>query len=267
MKVHAPKNQMAARNLKIPLVDDRRRPTFVDLRRALQRSSDAARARGAARFFKTAPGQYGAGDRFIGVTVPQLRKLAKSFCNLPRPDLAPLLKSAIHEERTVALLILVLQMHAAARADDALAEKNLFDFYLLHLHRVNNWDLVDCSAEHIVGGYLFRRKNDLLLNRLGRSGDLWHRRIAIVATFYFLRRGRYQPTLRLAEMLLDDREDLIHKAVGWLLREIGKRDRARLERFLRRYCRRMPRTMLRYAIERFPEVQRQKYLRAGRMKA
>ena len=181
--------------------------------------------------------------------------MAKAHRDLPLPQISKLLKSPWHEERLAALLILVLQF---AKADEPHRQR-IYDLYLTNTHRINNWDLVDCSAEHIVGDHLLDKSRDPLFV-LARSPLLWDRRIAIMATFHFIRRGEFATTLALAEVLRDDREDLIHKAVGWMLREVGKRDMAAEEEFLRRHCRHMPRTMLRYAIERFPEPLRQKYL-------
>lgn len=208
-----------------------------------------------ARFFKTGPGQYGEDDRFIGVKVPVIRKVAKEFKNLPLPEIKCLLHSEIHEERLLALVILVGQFE---KSNDA-ARKRIYDLYLANTQHVNNWDLVDVSAPQIVGGYLEERSRKPLY-RLAKSASLWERRISILATFHFIRQGDFADTLKIAEKLLGDKEDLIHKAVGWMLREVGKRDVAMLEAFLNDHCRAMPRTMLRYAIERFPEEKRRKYM-------
>ena len=208
-----------------------------------------------ARFFKTGPRQYGEGDVFIGVRVPAIRKVAKEFRSLPLRDVEALLQSKIHEERLLALAILVTQFQ---KADDKV-RKPIYDLYLANTDRINNWDLVDLSAPQIVGGYLECRSRKPLI-RLARSASLWERRIAILATFHFIRRGEFDDTLKIAEMLLADAEDLIHKAVGWMLREVGKRDLPREEKFLDQHHRAMPRTMLRYAIERFPQQKRLAYL-------
>lgn len=210
-----------------------------------------------ARFFKTGPGQYGEGDRFIGVKVPTTRKVAKEFKSLPLAEITFLLHSDIHEERLLALVILVGQFE---KGDEA-TRKLIYDLYLANTCHINNWDLVDVSAPKIVGGYLETR-NRKPLHRLAKSASLWERRISIIATGWFIWRDDFTDTLRIAEKLLGDKEDLIHKAVGWMLREVGKRDEAVLEGFLGEHCRVMPRTMLRYAIERFPEEKRRKYLKA-----
>ena len=208
-----------------------------------------------ARFFKTGPGQYGEGDRFIGVKVPVTRQVAKEFQGLPLPEVESLLHSAIHEERLLALVILVGQFE---KGDDA-TRKPIYDCYLANTRHINNWDLVDLSAPQVVGGYLESRSRKPL-DRLAKSASPWERRISIVATHWFIRHGDFVDTIRIAATLLADKEDLIHKAVGWMLREVGKRDVRVLEDFLSEHCRTMPRTMLRYAIERFPEEERRKYL-------
>jgi len=208
-------------------------------------------------FFKTGPGEYGEGDCFVGVRVPVLRKLVKEFEAADESTLHALLESAVHEDRALALFILVRQFEKGNEADRA----RICRFYLDHTRRINNWDLVDLSAPQVVGGYLANRSRRPLY-RLVRSKSLWERRIAILATFTFIRQGDFTDTLALADLLLGDREDLIHKAVGWMLREVGKRDLAVLEAFLKSRCKTIPRTMLRYAIEKFPEPKRQAYLRA-----
>lgn len=208
------------------------------------------------RFFKTGPGQYGEGDVFLGVKVPELRKLVKKHGGLPMADVRRLLKSKIHEERLLALLILV----AAYRAGTEATQKRIYELYLKNTRWINNWDLVDLSAEHIVGAYL-ADKSRKPLDELARSEMLWERRIAVLATFHYIKQGEFTPTLKIAKVLLRDREDLIHKAVGWMLREVGKRDLGTEEAFLKKHYQEMPRTMLRYAIERFPETKRQRYLK------
>ena len=219
--------------------------------------ADPARAEGVSRFFKTAPGQYGAGDRFLGIRVPALRTLAVRYQSLSLRELSALLASPWHEERLLALLILVRQYSRAEPAD----REKIYRLYVSRMARINNWDLVDCSAEHIVGAHL-RGGTRAPLLRLARSTVLWERRIAIIATFHYIKRGEFDDTLRIARLLLDDRHDLIHKAVGWMLREVGKRDRAVEEAFLQQHAKRMPRTMLRYAVERFPLRLRRRYLSA-----
>jgi 3-methyladenine DNA glycosylase AlkD len=207
------------------------------------------------RFFKTGPGEYGDGDVFIGVRVPAIRKVAKEFKGLHLPEVESLLHSEIHEERLFALVILVLQFE---KGNDA-TRKRIYDLYLANTQHINNWDLVDLSAPQIVGGYLESRSRKPLY-RLAKSSSLWERRICILATFHFIRQGDFADTLTIAESQLGDQEDLIHKAVGWMLREVGKRDLATLEGFLGKHCRAMPRTTLRYAIERFSEEKRLGYL-------
>jgi 3-methyladenine DNA glycosylase AlkD len=230
--------------------------TLADLRRELLASADPAKAEGLQRFFKTGPGQYGEGDRFLGVRVPQLRRVARSYRTLDREFVLELLRSPWHEERLLALLILVEQYRRGADEErDA-----IYRLYLSHTLHINSWDLVDSSAEHIVGAHLDPARLDVL-ERLARSASLWERRIAVIATLHWIKRGIFEPALHLAELLLHDRHDLIHKAVGWMLREVGERDRPREDAFLRRHYRTMPRVMLRYALEHYPEAQRQAYLR------
>jgi 3-methyladenine DNA glycosylase AlkD len=225
------------------------------VRRRLRTFADPGRAAFVARFFKTGPGDYGEGDRFLGVRAPQLRTVAREFRSLSLADIRSLLASRWHEERVLALVILVDQFD---RGDDA-QRKAIYGLYMASTDRINNWDLVDVSAPQIVGGYLARRSRAPLF-RLAKSKSIWERRIAIIATQHFIRLGEFDETLAIAARLLDDRHDLIHKAAGWMLREVGKRDRGRLEAFLRKHVTRMPRTMLHYAIERFPEPLRRKYL-------
>ena len=213
------------------------------------------RARVSRSFFKTGPGEYGEGDQFAGLTVPQVRSLAKELRELPGDETVKLLHSPLHEARLLALLILI---RAYEKGGEATRER-IYGLYLKNTRWINNWDLVDVSAEHIVGAQLWTRDR-AVLDELAVSGLLWERRIAVLATFHFIRRGAFADTLRIAERLLGEREDLLHKAVGWMLREVGKRDLAAEEAFLKKHARAMPRTMLRYAIERFPEKKRQRYL-------
>jgi 3-methyladenine DNA glycosylase AlkD len=207
-------------------------------------------------FFKTGPGQYGEGDKFIGLKVPVLRKLAKEYKTLPLGEIERLLHSEIHEERLFALMLLVMQSSKA----DVVGKKAIHKFYLANTRSINNWDLVDLSAPQIVGAFL-ADKDRKILYKLARSKSLWQRRIAIVATFAFIRADDFGDTLALAEILLGDREDLLHKATGWMLREVGKRDLPALEGFLDKHTLAMPRTMLRYAIEKLPEKKRLAYLK------
>ena len=229
---------------------------LIQLRKTLRFQADPKKAEISKRFFKTGKGAYAQGDRFLGVTVPQQRRIAKQFPDLTFKDLSVLLNSPIHEERLTAILILVEQF----KNGNKLKRKAVYEFYLKKAARINNWDLVDVSAYHIVGAYL-DGKYMAVLTRLAHSKILWKRRIAIVATFYDIQKGRSQPTLMLAEIFLKDKEDLMHKATGWMLREVGKRVSSQiLEDFLCRFYKRMPRTMLRYSIERLPPHRRKVYL-------
>lgn len=229
--------------------------TAAEITRELEKLADPDDAVNLQRFFKTGPGQYGEGDLFRGIRVPVLRSLAKRYALLPVSEARKLLHSRYHEDRLLALLILV---RLFAKGDER-AREEIYTLYLENVRYINNWDLVDSSAEHIVGGYL-RDGSKEPLRRLARSHDLWERRIAIIATFHYIKRGSFETALEIAAMLLGDRHDLIHKAVGWMLREIGKRDRAAEDAFLVEHCRRMPRTALRYAIERHPEPERLRFL-------
>lgn len=212
----------------------------------------------AQRFFKTGPGEYGEGDKFLGIRVPVLRKLAKEYQTITVEEAEHLLKSPIHEERLLSLFILI---SIYSKGEEAV-KKGIYKLYLNNTKFVNNWDLVDASAEHIVGNFLFNKgKNPIY--RLAKSEDLWERRISIMSTFYFIKHGQYSETMKISKVLLHDNEDLIHKAVGWMLREVGKRNLLLEEEFLKKYYKEMPRTMLRYAIERFPESKRQRYLKGA----
>ncbi len=208
------------------------------------------------RFFKTGPGEYGEGDLFRGIRVPVLRKLSRTLDDTPLPDVIRLLASAFHEDRLLALLMLIRRFGKG----DELMREQIYHLYLANTCFINNWDLVDISSEHIIGSFLFNRQRTPLY-LLADSEALWERRIAVLATFHFIRRGEFYDTLALAEKLLQDSQELIHKATGWMLREVGKRDLVALENFLLQHYRRMPRVMLRYAIERFPEEHRQHYLK------
>lgn len=230
------------------------------IRAALRSAADPEKALVLARFFKTGPGDYGEGDQFCGVVVPKIRRIANAHRNAPRREVRKLLRSKLHEERLAALLILVDQF----REGDAVQRREIFDLYLAHTAHINNWDLVDLTAPHIVGAHLYD-KDTSLLTRLALSQSLWERRIAMLSTHYFIRQGNSRETLRIAELLLHDPHDLIHKAVGWMLREAGKRCSLREElHFLDAHAAVMPRTMLRYAIERLPERLRLHYLKGKR---
>ncbi len=230
-------------------------PMLAAIRAELHELADPTRAIHFQRFFKTGAGEYGEGDRFLGLTVPIMRALVHKYRELDDASALELLASSWHEERLVGLLLLVEGYEQA----DARRRSRIHRAYLANTHQINNWDLVDASAEYIVGPQLDAREL-ALLERLARSESVWERRIAIVSAFHFIKRNEFRPTLAIAELLLRDSHDLIHKAVGWMLREVGKRDRRALDVFLRKHYQLMPRTMLRYAIERHPERVRKRYL-------
>ena len=230
--------------------------TAKEISKRLKKLENREQAAISRKFFKTGPGEYGEGDIFIGIRVPVLRKLVKDYFELPIKEIQSLLKSPVHEERLLALLLMVRK--ASGRSDDI--KKSIYELYLKNTRFVNNWDLVDASAEHVVGAYL-RDKNKSVLYRLAESEDLWERRIAIMSTFHYVKHHEFSKTLRISKILLFDRHDLIHKATGWMLREIGKRHFQIEEGFLKEHYKNMPRTMLRYAIEKFPETKRQRYLK------
>jgi 3-methyladenine DNA glycosylase AlkD len=225
------------------------------IRGKLRQLADPGVARSSQRFFKTGPGEYGAGDRFLGIRVPQLRKLVREFQDAPLSTLTALLQSAWHEERLLALMLLVRKYQRG----DAAMQARIARLYLARRRRVNNWDLVDSSAHLILGPHL-QHGDRRLLDRFARSRNLWERRIAILATLHFIRQRDHEDALRIARLLLDDSHDLIHKAVGWMLREVGNRDPEVERTFLDDHAARMPRTMLRYAIEKFPARVRAQYM-------
>ncbi|ASQ91092.1 DNA alkylation repair protein [Prosthecochloris sp. GSB1] len=227
-----------------------------DIQARLRSLGDQGIADRSMRFFRTGKGEYGEGDRFLGIRVPALRKQLREFAGVSLDDVGGLLFSPFHEERLFALLLLVVKFERGSGEE----RQAVYDFYIRNRNRVNNWDLVDSSAPHIAGAWLEGREKTPLYE-LARSASLWDRRIAIVATFHFIRRNRFDDTLNIAGLLKHDREDLIHKAVGWMLREVGKRDARAEKEFLRLHAVGMPRTMLRYAIERFPEPERRQYLK------
>lgn len=218
----------------------------------LKGASSSERAKSSERYFKTGKGQYGEGDLFIGVTVPECRKIAKKHFNLNLEEVAKHLSSDIHEERLVALLILVEKYKKQDK-------KEIVDFYLRNIRYVNNWDLVDLSAHKILGDYLLD-KDKKILYEMAKSHNLWEKRIAIVSTFAFIAKSRFEESLKIIETLMNDKHDLIHKACGWVLREIGKKNLRTLEMFLAMHYKKMPRTMLRYSIEKFHADRRKKYL-------
>jgi len=210
-----------------------------------------------ARFFKTGKGEYGEGDKFLGLTVPQQRSLVKKYKDLALSDCLKLLASEFHEHRLTALLIMVYQYEKTEKKEE------IYSLYLQNTKYINNWDLVDLTAPKIVGNFLLNKDRSILY-RLARSKNIWKRRIAVLATFAFIRAGEFEDIVNIATMLLQDGHDLIHKAVGWMLREMGKKKAVELEKFLDKYTPIMPRTMLRYSIEKLPEKKRKYYLTLGR---
>ncbi len=226
----------------------------------LQELSDSDVAAHSLRFFKTGKGEYGEGDKFLGIRVPTVRKCVREFREISLEDTLEILKSPFHEARLLALLILVAKYSSI---NSSAGKEAIYHSYLNHTKFINNWDLVDCSAEHIVGTHLFSRDRKPIYI-LVRSKNLWERRIAVISTFHFIKRNDFSDTLAIAEILLHDQQDLIHKAVGWMLREVGKRNRDSEERFLAKYYQKMPRTMLRYAIEKLPETERLEYLHGSK---
>ncbi len=229
--------------------------TLPEIQNKLRRLSSKEKAKILQGFFKTGPGQYGEGDIFLGITVPLLRQLAKECRDTRIIDAVKLLRSSIHEERLLALFLL-MQLYVKG---NEIVKKKIYLLYLRNTRYINNWDLIDLSAPTIIGNYLVDKPRDLLFE-LAQSNDIWKRRISILATFAFIKENDYKDALGISRILLNDEHDLIQKAVGWMLREVGKRDLAAEERFLVRHYRTMPRTMLRYAIERFPETKRKSYL-------
>jgi len=223
----------------------------------LQKLGNSDIASHSQRFFKTGKGEYGEGDKFLGIRVPVIRKCVQEYRSISMDDTLKLVKSPFHEARLLALLIMVDKYGATKTKTE---QQTIYRAYLRHTNFINNWDLVDSSAERIVGAYLFA-KGRKPLYRLAGSKNLWERRISIIATFHFIKKDDFADTLAISELLLHDEEDLIHKAVGWMLREVGKRNLDVEEKFLKKHYQKMPRTMLRYAIEKLPEVERQVYLR------
>jgi 3-methyladenine DNA glycosylase AlkD len=228
-----------------------------DLQKELQQMANPEKAKTLQGFFKTGKGQYGEGDIFLGITVPESRRIAEKYSNISFSDIEELLKSPVHEHRLIALLSLVHKYETS----DAAERKKIVYFYLDNTEKVNNWDLVDLSAPKILGHFLLETEKDRkILYDLAASANLWEKRIAIVSTFSFIRKNQFDDTFVICELLLKDKHDLMHKACGWMLREVGKKNSAALESFLKKHYKIMPRTMLRYAIERFPESKRKKYL-------
>ena len=226
------------------------------LEKSLKKHADEKQAEVLQRFFKTGPGQYGEGDVFLGIKVPKQREIARDASKrLSLVDAEKLLDSEIHEKRMTALLVLIEKY----KIGDEKVKKEIYDFYLSHTEKINNWDLVDLSSHKIIGDFLVDKDRSVLYN-LAKSDNLWERRISIISCFAFIRRGDFKDALEISKILMNDSHDLIHKAVGWMLREIGKRDKEAEERFLKEHYKQMPRTMLRYAIEKFEEEKRKMYL-------
>ena len=239
------------------------------LKKELKELSNLKQAKILQRFFKTGKGKYGEGDIFWGIKVPTQRKVAAKFQNLSLKDIEKLLGSKIHEHRMIALFILIKKYEKGGEHE----KKIIFNFYLKNIKNINNWDLVDLSAPKIVGDYLMEKINEdndvlkedddtyrCLLYKLAKSNNLWKKRVAIISTWTFIRNNEFNETLKISKILITDKHDLIHKAVGWMLREVGKKDQKIEEKFLKKYYLKMPRTMLRYAIERFDEKKRKFYL-------
>ncbi len=234
-----------------------------DLKIDIKKEENPEKARILSKFFRTGPGEYGEGDKFLGITVPIQRQLAQKHGNITLADIEILVKSPLHEERLIGLLILVQKFEEALTEESTSNANRIIYTYLQHTDYINNWDLVDLTASKILGHWLFD-KDRKQLHTLAKSKKLWEKRIAIISTYYFIKRGDFGDTIAIAKILLHDTHDLIHKAVGWMLREVGKQDLATLDKFLHDYAQDMPRTMLRYAIEKHPEHIRQEYLKESK---
>ncbi len=231
--------------------------SLEELKKDFSRLANPKKAKDLQRFFKTGKGEYADGDIFLGVMVPEQRKLVKKYASfLSLDDIQELLNTKIHEHRLTALLILVKQYQKSSEE----RKKEIFDFYLKNTKNINNWDLIDLSALNIIGDYLLDKDRNIIY-QLVKSDNLWERRISVLTTFAFIRKNQFEDSLKLSEILIRDKHDLIHKATGWMLREIGKRDINVLKQFLGKHYKEMPRTMLRYAIEKLPEKERKAYLK------
>lgn len=235
--------------------------TLLNLQKELRGMADSQRSQLLGRYFKCGKGEYGEGDIFLGGIITAIQtSLAKKYKGLPLKDIQKLIRSKYHEERNVALGILKQHFLKADKKE----KKEIYDFYLVNTKHINNWDLVDMTAPRIMGPYLLENPKEIkILTKLAKSKSLWERRISIMSTFAFIDEGKFEKTFEIAEMLLKDKEDLIHKAVGWALREVGKKDRKVEEQFLKKHYKEIPRTALRYAIEKFPETLRKKYLKGN----
>ncbi|MCD4760123.1 DNA alkylation repair protein [archaeon] len=228
------------------------------IKQELQKSANLEKAKIYMRFFKTGPKQYGEGDQFLGLTMPEQRVIAKKYINISLEVLQELITSSYHEHRMTALIILTYKYKKA----DEDTKKEIYDFYIKNYNSINNWDLVDVTAPNIVGEYLLDRKSrKRILYEFATSDHLWKKRIAIISTFTFIRNNDFQDTINISEILLQDKHDLIHKAVGWMLREMGKKDEKQLINFLDKHYKIMPRTMLRYSLEKLSEEQRKHYMK------
>ena len=234
------------------------------LKSDLQKSANREKALQLQKFFKTKKGEYAEGDIFLGISVPEQRKTALKYKDLPLADLQELLNSDIHEYRLVSLLILIQKYKKAEIENNEKNKEEIFSFYLKNTKNINNWDLVDLSSPNIVGNYLLNKneKEKSVLYKLAKSSNLWEKRISVLATFMFIKNNQFQDSVNIAEILLKNNHDLIHKAVGWMLRELGKKNEKELISFLDKYKSKMPRTMLRYSIEKFPEEKRKSYLKS-----
>lgn len=230
--------------------------TLFNLRKEIQKEASSTRAKNLSRFFKTGKGDYGEGDIFVGLSMPQCRKIVKEFFNISLQEKKELIKSKIHEERMIGLLMLV----RALEKGDEKTKQEVFRLYIKSTKYINNWDLVDLTAPRIVGAFLYPSKNDSLLTQFAKSKNLWEKRIAVLATFWYIKNEEFSEPLRIAKILLYDTHDLIHKAVGWMLREVGNKSLKTEKDFLKARYKTMPRTALRYAIEKLPKSERMKYL-------
>jgi len=231
-----------------------------ELKKDLKKYQNPEKTKILGRFFKTGPGEYAEGDVFLGLKTADTRSVAKKYSELSLSDISRLLGSKIHEHRAVAVMILNRRFEKG----DFKEKQKIYKFYLKNIAGINNWDLVDSSAHRIIGAYLdISGESKEMIYKFCKSDNLWKRRIAVIATYHFIRKNEFEDTLKIAKILLNDKHDLIHKAVGWMLREIGNRDLVTEEQFLKKYYKEMPRTMFRYAIEKFPEKKRQVYLKGN----
>jgi len=228
------------------------------IKNEINKSANPEKAKDLMRFFKTSEGKYGEGDIFLGIKVPLQRKIAKKYFKLDLEEIQGLLRSKIHEHRMIGLFILI-NKYSKSNKDE---KRDIFDFYLKNTKNINNWDLVDLTAPKIVGHFIEEHGGNIkILYKLAKSDDLWEKRIAIISTAFFIRKGKFKDTLKIVKILLEDEHDLIHKAMGWMLREVGKRNQKILEDFLEKNIKKIPRITLRYAIEKFPKKKRKRYLR------